>query len=108
MCFLWKILVVILLSPIIESHGVFKTLKFQRVFTLTKPSLAGRYINFGIYRLVAVLSNFGLVAQKLYDCKLSLVDPNMMMADLYAKEAAHKQKQQSLKDLGCNSDITSP
>jgi len=31
-----------------------------------------------------------------------------MMADLYAKEAAHKQKQQSLKDLGCNSDITSP
>ena len=58
-----KILAVILLSPIIESHGVFKKLKFQRVFTLTKPSLAGRYINFGIYRLVEVLSNFGLVAQ---------------------------------------------
>ena len=74
-----------------ENRGDFYEKRYE-------SSFEGRHINFGIYRLDRSTLELWTYSAKLYDCKLSFVDLNMIKVDLYAKEAAHKHNQKSLKD----------
>ena len=74
-----------------ENRGDFYEKRYE-------SSFEGRHINFGIYRLDKSTLELWTYSAKLYDCKLSFVDLNMIKVDLYAKEAAYKQKK-SLKDF---------